>query len=77
MKRMRTPFRPTLCWSDVGSSICLCHRCWTCKRKMKYRTREIANNVALRATRRTNSWIGSYGCKYCFQFHIGHLRRNC
>ena len=30
------PFVRPVCWSDYDGSYCVCHKCWSCKRKMKY-----------------------------------------
>ena len=49
------PFVRPVCWSDYNDSYCVCHKCWSCKRKMKYNTRDFANNVAIKATQRTNT----------------------
>ena len=68
------PFVRPVCWSDYDGSYCVCHKCWSCKRKMKYNTRDFANDVAIQATQRTNTWIRSYKCTHCFQFHIGHAK---
>ena len=68
------PYRRPVCWSDYDGSYCVCHKCWSCKRKMKYNTRDFANDVAIKATQRTNTWIRSYKCTHCFQFHIGHAK---
>ena len=40
--KTRTSNRPALCWSMVNGSTCLCYECWSCRRKMKYHTKEIA-----------------------------------
>ena len=73
--KTRTSTRPALCWSMVNGSTCLCYECWSCKRKMKYLTKEIAKTKAYRARKRTNTLITEYHCRFCGLFHIGHVGR--
>ena len=73
--KTQTKHRPMVCWSIVNGSTCLCIQCWSCKRKMKYRTKKLAEIKASKARQRTNSLIKEYSCTYCGYFHIGHVGR--
>ena len=73
--KTRTKHRPMVCWSIVNGSTCLCIQCWSCRRKMQYHTKVLAQKKAKRASRRTNSLIAAYQCKFCSSFHIGHVGR--
>jgi len=53
--KTRTKYRPMLCWSIVNGSTCLCIQCWSCRRKMQYHTKVLAQKKANRASKRTNS----------------------
>ena len=76
MKRARSINRLTVCWSVFNGSRCLCIVCWSCKRKMKYDTKHIAEEKAKRARKRTHSLIKAYHCIFCGLFHIGHVGRS-
>ena len=75
MKEERIPSRSTICWSMFNGTSCLCAECWSCRRKMKYRTEKTAKEKAQRARIRTHSLIKDYHCIYCGMFHIGHVGR--
>ena len=36
------PYRRPVCWSDYNDSYCVCHKCWSCKRKMKYTNKGVS-----------------------------------
>lgn len=76
MKRARSTNRLTVCWSVFNGSRCLCIECWSCKRKMQYNTKHIAEEKAKRARKRTHSLIKAYHCIFCGLFHIGHVGRS-
>ena len=76
MKRVRSTNRLTVCWSVFNGSRCLCIECWSCKRKMQYNTKHIAEEKAKRARKRTQSLIKAYHCIFCGLFHIGHVGRS-
>jgi len=42
---------------------------------MQYHTKVLAQKKANRASKRTNSLITAYHCKFCSSFHIGHVGR--
>jgi hypothetical protein len=75
MKRTRTISRLTVCWSVFNGTSCLCIECWSCKRKMRYHTLQIAKEKAKKARIRTQSIIKEYPCSFCGLFHIGHVGR--
>jgi len=75
MKEERIPSRSTICWSMFNGTSCLCNECWSCRRKMKYHTKNTAKEKAQRARMRTHSLIKEYHCSFCGLFHIGHVGR--
>jgi hypothetical protein len=46
-----------------------------CSGKTKYATASSAEQAASRARAKTGELIVAYECRFCFQFHIGHLRK--
>ncbi len=75
MNKARSKNRLTVSWSVFNGSRCLCSECWSCKRKMQYNTKHMAEGKAKRARNRTHSLIKEYHCNFCGLFHIGHIGR--
>ncbi len=75
MNRARSINRLTVCWSVFNGSRCLCSECWSCKRKIQYKTKHMAEEKAKRARNRTHALIKEYHCSFCGLFHIGHVGR--
>ena len=64
----------TICWKDLGSTVCLCLKCTSCRRK-KPRSQSEAQDRAifLNMNRRNNQRkVRSYSCLFCDFFHVGH-----
>ena len=47
----------------------------TCEKKKAYPTSTIAVEKAKEATARSGDDIRAYHCEFCYNFHIGHFRK--
>jgi hypothetical protein len=43
-----------------------------CGEKRRYASEEAAR-VAMRAVRESGDWMGVYKCRFCQQWHVGHM----
>lgn len=49
------------------------HKSRACKDKTKYLTSSRARNIAIESSIKTGSLITYYNCRYCHNYHIGHI----
>ena len=73
MPRQRITLKQPICWSEYSNSYCLCDKCWSCKRKIKYDNPLLAKQTAKLASFRAKELIQHYKCRYCDDYHIGHV----
>lgn len=46
-----------------------------CDGKIRYASKDAADQAARRASKQSGQWISGYGCRFCKGFHIGHPPR--